>query len=291
MLFFQSFQLFALQGESSYPYLSGYTWGFFCDWRLTNHDYNSKPESFDPDQVKLGDILFVDHSCLEVFARDYLPRITNKVILVTSNYGYEGDISNPGRFDVLLKDDKIAAWFVQNIDRIGAEKLMPIAIGIPSKHWPHGDTNLLDKWIPFSLLNKERLIFMYLNFRACPERKDCIEYFTEIGAHFDKIKSYEAYLQDLSESVFVISPPGNGIDCHRTWEALLMGCYPVVKSSTLDPIFEDLPVVIVKDWSEVTQAFLEKKQTEFRGKDWSRDKLYAPYWFQKVREIQNKLRG
>ena len=56
---------------------------------------------------------------------------------------------------------------------------------------------------------------------------------------------------------FVVSPHGGGLDCHRLWEALALGCIPLVKSSPIDPLYEGLPVLIVKDWSDVTQALLE----------------------------------
>ena len=54
---------------------------------------------------------------------------------------------------------------------------------------------------------------------------------------------------------FIISPHGNGLDCHRTWEALALGCYPIIKSSPLDCMFEGLPVIIVNNWNEVTPDF------------------------------------
>ena len=69
-----------------------------------------------------------------------------------------------------------------------------------------------------------------------------------------------------------------------------MGCYPIIESSTLDPLFKDLPVVIIHDWSEVTEEFLTLKYKELTNKNWSRESLYADYWFQKVRDIQNKLK-
>ena len=37
---------------------------------------------------------------------------------------------------------------------------------------------------------------------------------------------------------FVISPPGHGLDCHRTWEALALGCIPI----TLAPMITSAPV-------------------------------------------------
>ena len=65
---------------------------------------------------------------------------------------------------------------------------------------------------------------------------------------------------------FVISPHGNGYDCHRTWEALILGCIPVVKTSPLDVLFKDLPVLILKDWKELTKQLMEKTIQDFKNK-------------------------
>ena len=52
---------------------------------------------------------------------------------------------------------------------------------------------------------------------------------------------------------FELSPSGNGLDCHRTYEALILKTIPIVRTNTLDSIYldHDLPVVIVKEWNEV----------------------------------------
>lgn len=86
--------------------------------------------------------------------------------------------------------------------------------------------------------------------------------------------------------LFVLSPHGDGLDCYRTWEALLMGSYPVVKTSSLDPLYEDLPVVIVKEWNEVTEDFLIIKYNEMKNKTFKMEKIYAPYWFDLIKECQ-----
>lgn len=55
----------------------------------------------------------------------------------------------------------------------------------------------------------------------------------------------------LLNSYFVISPPGNGFDCHRTWEAIYLGCVPVVLRSALaDEFVSNLPILAVEDWNE-----------------------------------------
>lgn len=284
--------LLSAHSESSYPYISGYTWWHFCDWKLTEPDFGKSTYSkFDPNSVQLGDTVFVEYNCLEEFAKDYLPQIKNRFILITGNYGYGADMPLPGPHFSILKNENIAAWFVQNIDRLPTENLIPMPIGLASNYWPHGNNSLLDYLIPHALENEERSIFIYVNFSVAPERVPCANHFTLLGVKGESRKSYADYLQDLSQSVFVISPPGGGLDCHRTWEALLLGCYPVVQSTTLNPLYEDLPVVIIQDWAEVTHEFLEEKYRELKSKKWSRDKLYFSYWVERIRTLQEKLRN
>jgi len=55
-----------------------------------------------------------------------------------------------------------------------------------------------------------------------------------------------------TEYAFVASPYGNGFDCHRTWEALCLGCIPIVKISPLDRLFANLPVLLNTTLKEFT---------------------------------------
>jgi len=50
---------------------------------------------------------------------------------------------------------------------------------------------------------------------------------------------------------FGLSPRGVGLDCHRTWEMLALGMIPVVKTSTLDVLYTNLPVLILTNWDEI----------------------------------------
>lgn len=277
-------------GHSSYPYLAGDTWRAFADWRL------SKDEAFDPKDVCLGDTIFVEYDLLKKFGRKYLPKIRHRFILITPNCESGTDNPQPGRFAHLLESKKLAAWFVQNIDQKPSERVIPIPIGLANQVWPHGQVSVLE---PIASLapprgGKERDYFVYVNFSVHTNesaRKPCLDYFLSLPTSvMRQPSSFGAYLRDLSRAVFVVSPPGNGLDCHRTWEALLMGCYPIVLSSTLNPLYENLPVVIVSDWSEVTDEFLQKKKEEFSKRAWNYEQLYAPHWFKKVFAIQQSLR-
>ena len=89
------------------------------------------------------------------------------------------------------------------------------------------------------------------------------------------------------EYAFSISPRGNGLDCHRTWEDLVLGCIVLLKTSSLDPLYEGLPVVIVKNWSEITEEnlalWLEEYGDAFTNPSY-REKLTRAYWINKIKE-------
>jgi hypothetical protein len=61
----------------------------------------------------------------------------------------------------------------------------------------------------------------------------------------------KAYREYLRNSSFVISPPGNGPDCHRTWEALYLNAIPIVKKDFWSFSNVNIPVIQVEDWNSI----------------------------------------
>jgi len=92
---------------------------------------------------------------------------------------------------------------------------------------------------------------------------------------------------------FWLSPRGAGIDCHRTWEALYLDIIPIVWNSSLNILYENLPVVIINDYKELNERFLYEKLSEISTKKLSKEKVYQyeklrnAYW---RRLILNKSR-
>ena len=89
-----------------------------------------------------------------------------------------------------------------------------------------------------------------------------------------------------SKYSFVVSPFGNGYECHRTWEALVLGCIPIVKTSGIDSLYEDLPVLIVNDWIDISSELLisvikDFKKRHEKGK-FNYNKLTLEYWMDKI---------
>ncbi|CAF3337537.1 unnamed protein product [Rotaria socialis] len=81
--------------------------------------------------------------------------------------------------------------------------------------------------------------------------------------------------------LFWLSPRGNGIDCHRTWEALYLDAIPIVWNSSLNSLYEHLPVVIIHNHTEITENFLQEKLHEISMK--KNNQLSQIYRFEKLR--------
>jgi hypothetical protein len=76
---------------------------------------------------------------------------------------------------------------------------------------------------------------------------------------------YNNYLNNLKRHKFVVSPPGNGIDCHRNWEALYLGCIPVIINSQFSKnVYSNNKVLIVDDFDELTEDFLENRYLQIQ---------------------------
>jgi len=101
---------------------------------------------------------------------------------------------------------------------------------------------------------------------------------------------YEPTLLSRSESYkrmsnfsFVVSPFGHGFDCIRTFEALCLGCIVIMKKSFLDIIYEDLPILLIDEWSDINENLLQKTLIEFKQKNFNYEKLKMDYWIDLVK--------
>ena len=69
-------------------------------------------------------------------------------------------------------------------------------------------------------------------------------------------QNYDHY-RDVAESVYVLCPSGLGFDTYRLYETLLLGSIPIVESNEgFDRTYTSLPVMIVRNYSEITPKLL-----------------------------------
>jgi len=71
------------------------------------------------------------------------------------------------------------------------------------------------------------------------------------------------YFTLLPNYKFVISPEGNGVDCHRHYEALIAGCIPIVEDNPhIRSVYGNCPILYTSNYSEITTSYLAQKYTE-----------------------------
>ncbi len=122
----------------------------------------------------------------------------------------------------------------------------------------------------------------YCNWRVSlyrGNRRECLERCHPNAMHIQRKFRPRARTWDLNARyAFTLSPFGTGYDCHRTWEALVLGSVPILHTSPLDPLFEGLPVLIVEDWAEITPERLAVERKRFAEEIFDFSSLYLEYW-------------
>lgn len=90
----------------------------------------------------------------------------------------------------------------------------------------------------------------------------------------------EEYLALLASHKSVLSPPGMGYDCFRTWEALAVGSVPLVMNDALfdQRLFENTGAQYIPPPHELTPQKLEVMIRTLENPVKYADKLHTDYW-------------
>ena len=84
----------------------------------------------------------------------------------------------------------------------------------------------------------------------------------------------EQFLRMLPHYKFVISPEGNGIDCHRHYEALMAGCIPIVeRNERLLEKYGNCPILFTDDYSEIEPEYLAEMYDKMLHTTWDFSRL------------------
>ena len=163
-------------------------------------------------------------------------------------------------------------------------------------------SHLNDEWVPFSIGmgwsvdrffgsggtlpelqigDHERTVLLALNshtdVRRRGEQTRCRNaYIHALAANGIRngVLSHEDYFRQLPHYKFVVSPEGNGIDCHRHYEALAAGCVPIVeRHDGIADKYAGCPILWTDDYSEITEDYLLKKWDEMLDREYDFSKL------------------
>ena len=225
--------------------------------RLIDHNTNSLCKSF----FNFNNIL--NHkNIINIYSENWMDKIDNpKIKIEPIGISYK---------DIYIKD-------IYN-DLESISKSMPNNNSKPIKVLCNAHKMKYDK--PKSGYRNDRSIMM----KYLKDKTDIIDFCDE-KHDFSKKQIINTWKKH-KDYAFELSPSGNGLDCHRTYEALILKTIPIVRTNTLDPIYleHDLPVVIVKEWNEVTKENLEKWHEKYKNyfTDELDDKMRTNYWNDKI---------
>jgi len=259
-------------------------------------------------EQKTTPIVFLKTELLEEYV-DILLSIRRKYILITASNDdtcvpyYEYPPNNDRmveKTNEILKSSFLISWYTKNAC-IVHEKIKPVPLG-PKWQWQSTSFFGEDKPETLSILNKlcltpEKMFkntnlkpnLLYFNFTAWTTNEPKFKSHTNIrnqviddlknkGFQYNENTEFESYMNELATYKFCVSPPGRGIDTHRTWEALMIGTIPIILSSPLNDLYKTLPCIVVDDFSIITKEFLNEKYKEIIEKEYDYSILYSEYW-------------
>lgn len=286
----------------SHRYVTGNDFKEYADHVIDETFFKGVP--LDPSTIGSGDTIFVKTDLVPFFFTNVFPRIKYPIILITHN----SDHSTPGPFACTLDDPNLIHWFGQNCDlREPHPKFTTIPIGIANfrrrdtgEFVPHSNQQLIhDKSkTTIDLDIKMRIPKVLCNFDGSMDmyghRKEASEALkSKLFVMKTEKTDFPNYLEMLSQFGFIASPHGNGLDCHRTWEAIIMGCVPIVKTSSLDSMYysNKFPVLVVNKWEDLNAELLNKTAKNYIGKVHlfgEHPGLTFNYWRKKIDAVKKK---
>jgi hypothetical protein len=237
---------------------------------------------------------------LSNFAVNFLPLIRDPFVLISGDSDVpisDGLLGDPAIM-MILKSSFLLGWHAQNLST-QHPKLSPLPIGLDyHTMWerpglwgmtavsPIAQENSLLNILAASPEFNQRYLAAYCNWHFAMGRGDRQECYGKIDK---SVCFFEANVVPRSSSwlrqaecMFVISPEGAGMDCHRTWEAILLGCIPIVKRNALSSLFADLPVLIVNDWLEVNRDTMYEYIMTLSERKFDFSSLFRDYWIHKI---------
>lgn len=278
---------------------------FKCD----HHPFNPKVY----ENVREGDLLWVRPCDLIDFCDRVLPNLQEriKILISDGDESFPFDCGGENILNTLLNSDQISHVFVQNnalLKKYPKIHCIPIGCdfhtiaykgnsggwgeyGLPSQQ-EEKLFHILKTLKPTSQRKKRAFVDFHHSDTMHGGFKRYLQFGEDRRSIFKQLQATQlidssswmrrsSLWKKKGQYAFSVSPHGNGLDCHRTWEDLVLGCIVIVKTSPLDPLYKGLPVVIVKDWKEITQENLEKWLEQYGDAFTNpsyREKLTNAYW-------------
>lgn len=203
----------------------------------------------------------------------------------------QGD-TKPDDYKHLLNDERLVHWFASNAG-FQHERLTAVPVGIEYRLSDEQEA-VFEQVMQDGSVKRDKLVCdaAFAVHSWVEERTRCVMALQRNDIEMQQRLPYIDYLYELKRSMFVPCPIGNGIDTFRLWEALYMGCVPVVPMFIDDNIrvaqydhafYNELPVLWISTWDDFDVSSIDTMLFEkMRGGKPTPEVLDFEYWQKSV---------
>ena len=279
-----------------------------CPVDLAASDVIDQPEALA--DIGGGELVWVRVSWLPAFVEHVLPRVAGDFVLVTGDSDSSLPTEAPEVAAALLDSPRVLHWYAQNYDGSAPrDRMSPLPIGIDlhtlseRPAWGQGITSPWEQQAELDALvatlppaaEREHAIHIDLGWSTYPspqprgarlrERRDEVSEILRANPLVvaDPWLPRSELWRRRGRFAFAVSPHGNGLDCHRTWEALALGQVVLVPSSPLDPLFDDVRAFPFAAWTDLTADNLHRWLTEAAEIPYPSPALTSEGWANRMR--------
>lgn len=194
--------------------------------------------------------------------------------------------------DNIVNNKYCIHFYIENRDEVH-EKTSSLPLGLNPREFPNGNIDILLQHMDYGQQKRELKAVCIHRMRAGDREhienikhnwKDCI---IDNGDY-----THESWWNLLKTTEFVICAHGGGRDpCPKVWEALCLGCIPIIKHSVMDDAYYNFPIVFVDNWDvdTINTDNLKKWNEDYRifyenpiyREIWVH-KLYLKHWSTKI---------
>ena len=259
---------------STKPYISGDTFRKYAD-----HIFDEST-SFNPEDVKKNDTVFINSDLIEVYFQIQHPKIGSKYFLISHNSdrNVDNNLTN-------LSDDKIIHWFAQNLVIKSNKITSIIPIGLENRRWlKYGKK----RWFNTRQEKTKYILSSFNTFNNYKERNEA-DIFAKKSPIVD-IKRFDKpseYFNEASKYKFVLCPSGNGADTHRLWESQILNSLPILLNSNFSSNLKKLglPALYLDSWDELISYSKTDLDKIYEKKINNNNQLiYLDYWKKIIEE-------
>jgi len=243
-----------------------------------------------------GGWIYVHPERLAAFARWVLPRIRVPFTLLSGNHTTE---IRPGpvpqwAFDRILSHPHLVRWWAQNRGA-AHRKLSALPLGLDyhtmsigrvafwgARADPVAQEAALDRIRRAAPPLADRDVTAFCNWHFAPDNPfraaARARILPQVTVFQDRPTTRADTWSANARHLFTISPRGRGMDCHRTWEAILLGAVPIVEDLPIRDLWRDLPVIRIDDWAQVTPDFLAAARDRVLAGTYDFAPVLLEYW-------------